>query len=112
MALISPIERFNQMLADRPQGGHRLQAPRFQEGGPVAESAGGSFGETLRELVQSVNQQQLRSEELAARFAAGQVEHVHDAMLAMEKASLSFQFIVEVRNRLVEGYQELMRMQV
>lgn len=114
MSLLSPLERMNQILADRPQGTARLRPEgglRLPEAG--REAAGGpSFGETLKGLVESVNQQQLSSDRMAARFASGEVENVHDAMLAMEKASLSFQFLVEVRNKLVEGYQEVMRMQV
>lgn len=113
MSLISPLERMNQILADRPMPSPRIGPDGGLKLSGVPEAGKGpSFGETLKGVVESVNQQQVRSDELATRFTTGEVENVHDAMLAMEKASLSFQFLVEVRNKLVEGYQEVMRMQV
>jgi flagellar hook-basal body complex protein FliE len=102
-------------------GASSLEAPGASplQGGlplPAGETTGGqagrSFVETLKDAVDSVNHQQVRADEMAARFAAGQVENVHDAMVSLEKASLSFKFMVEVRNKLLDGYQEVMRMQV
>ncbi len=114
MAVLSPTERLNQLIAQQPRPmasmleAGQLRGPRPEE----AESPARSFTQTLREVVESVNRLQLESAETSARFAAGQVENVHDAMIAMEKASVSFQFLVEVRNRLLEGYREVIRMQV
>jgi len=96
-------------------GASRLEAPGalpLPGGDPTGDQAGRSFVATLKDAVESVNHQQLRADEMAARFAAGQVENVHDAMISLEKASLSFKFMVEVRNKLLDGYQEVMRMQV
>jgi flagellar hook-basal body complex protein FliE len=117
MTVISPVDRLNQLLADK-----RLVSPSMRESarqvelmrgsGPTASEATPSFMDTLKDSIGAINEQQLKADEMAARFAAGQVEDIHDVMIAMEKASLSFQFMVEVRNKLLEGYQELMKMQV
>jgi flagellar hook-basal body complex protein FliE len=139
MAIVTPSMRLYQlagesravsasMLESARQGdllraGHRagslgassLEAPGalpIPGGEPDGGQAGRSFVATLKDAVDSVNHQQVRADELAARFAAGQVEDVHDAMISLEKASLSFKFMVEVRNKLLDGYQEVMRMQV
>lgn len=95
-------------------GASSLEAPGAVplDGPEGAGEAGRSFMQTLKQAVESVNQQQVQSDDVAARFAAGQVEDVHDAMISMEKAALSFKFMVEVRNKLLDGYQEVMRMQV
>jgi flagellar hook-basal body complex protein FliE len=121
--MITPAQRLLQLAAQqRPVSASMLESARQAEmlRGPAGaspleapEAAGeGSFVQTLKEAVDSVNAQQVRADELAARFTAGQVENVHDAMISMEKAALSFKFMVEVRNKLLEGYQEVMRMQV
>ncbi|MFA7329712.1 MAG: flagellar hook-basal body complex protein FliE [Candidatus Delongbacteria bacterium] len=95
-------------------GASSLEAPGLAQPGGAdgAGEAGRSFVQTLKDAVESVNLQQVQSDDTAARFAAGQVEDVHDAMISLEKASLSFKFMVEVRNKLLDGYQEIMRMQV
>ncbi len=95
-------------------GASSLEAPGAVAipGADGAGEAGRSFVQTLKDAVESVNHQQVRADDVAARFAAGQVEDVHDAMISMEKAALSFKFMVEVRNKLLDGYQEIMRMQV
>jgi len=78
-------------------------APR--PGSPV------SFGSLLGEALAEVNQLQLRSSEATARMVAGEAEDIHQVMLASEQASLSLQLAVQVRNKLVEAYQEISRMQ-
>jgi flagellar hook-basal body complex protein FliE len=70
------------------------------------------FGDTLKAFIADVNQKQVEKEEISARFLAGEVLDVHEAMVAMEKANVSFRFLLEVRNKLQEGYREIMRMQV
>lgn len=70
------------------------------------------FGEMLGNLVQGVNEKQAVSKDTVNALLAGQNVPLHQAMIAMEEASVSFQLMVEVRNKLLESYQELMRMQV
>ncbi len=83
--------------------------PLIAEGEAVEES---SFREIVKGFIEQVNQQQIEKDEITAGFLAGQIEDVHTAMVAMEKANISFQFLLEVRNKLLESYRDVMRMQV
>ena len=76
------------------------------------ERAEGSFADTLSRLVQEVNHKQQVSRQSLHGLLNGQSVPLHQAMIAMEEASVSFQLMVEVRNKLLESYQELMRMQI
>jgi flagellar hook-basal body complex protein FliE len=71
-----------------------------------------SFGETLGKAVNSVNQAQLGADSAITRLAAGEPVDLHQVMIAMEKADIATQLATEVRNKLIEAYQEIMRMQV
>jgi flagellar hook-basal body complex protein FliE len=78
----------------------------------AAQAAGGSdFATLLRQGVESVNQSEQRSSELATAFERGTpgVE-LPQVMLEMQKASVSFRALTEVRNRLVTAYQDIMNM--
>ena len=72
--------------------------------------ANGNFESTLGRLVSDVSAKQAVAGEAVAGLGSG--VPLHQAMIAMEEASVSFQLMVEVRNKLLESYQELMRMQV
>jgi flagellar hook-basal body complex protein FliE len=71
-----------------------------------------SFSNALHSAIQDVNTKQVAASDAVNGLMAGQNVPLHQAMVAMEEASVSFQLMVEVRNRLLESYQELMRMQV
>lgn len=61
----------------------------------------------------SVVNGQINTAELNLReFAAGQTDNLHQVMLSLNKAKLSFEMMVEVRNKTLEGYQQIMRMQI
>jgi flagellar hook-basal body complex protein FliE len=71
-----------------------------------------SFDSILGRLVNEVNTRQWNAGEAVRGVASGDQVQLHEAVIAMEEASVSFQLMVEVRNKLLESYQELMRMQV
>jgi flagellar hook-basal body complex protein FliE len=71
-----------------------------------------SFADTLRQAVAEVDRLQTRRDEMVEGMVSGEVTEVHDVMTAAEEAQLAFELLLEVRNRLLEGYQEIMRMQV
>lgn len=77
---------------------------------PSQASAG--FDNILGNLVKEVNGKQTAAGDAVTGLLSGQKVPLHQAMIAMEEASVSFQLMVEVRNKLLDGYQELMRMQV
>jgi flagellar hook-basal body complex protein FliE len=78
--------------------------------GPVPGNA--SFSQVIAKLIGDANAQQLHSNQVVEQFAAGQTDSVHDLVLSVAKADLSFRLILEIRNRLIDSYQEIMRMQV
>lgn len=71
-----------------------------------------SFGDMLSAALQDMNQQQNYADNLSTQAALGKDVDVHDAVLAAEQAQLSFQYGLQVRGKLIEAYQEVMRMQV
>ncbi|MFQ5559130.1 MAG: flagellar hook-basal body complex protein FliE [Nitrospinota bacterium] len=77
-----------------------------------ADGAEKSFLETLGESIDEVNSLQLEAGKAAQELAIGESDNIHDVMIAMEKASVSFRMMAQVRNKVLEAYQEVMRMQV
>lgn len=75
-------------------------------------SGTGSFDTTVGRLVGEVNQKQSQAAATVRGLFTGENVQLHQAVLAMEEASISFQLMVEVRNKMLESYQELMRMQI
>lgn len=71
-----------------------------------------SFGDMLSNAIQSVDSSMKASEAGVQDFVSGKSDNIHDVMISMQQAQLSFQMMVEVRNKLVETYQELSRMQI
>lgn len=70
------------------------------------------FGDLLKQAVESVNAMQHEAGRLEEAVAAGDNVNIHQAVIAGEKAGLSFKLLMQVRNKMVEAYQEIMRMQV
>ena len=81
-----------------------------QVGGPGA--AAKSFGDVLKDSIAEVDTLQKTADEAVKQMAAGGEKDVHQTMIAMEKASISFQLMIQVRNKIVSAYQEVMRVQV
>ena len=80
---------------------------------PPAGPGATHFGELLRQSIDSVSTQQTAAQSLATRFESGPADvSVAEVMVSMQKASLSFQAMTEVRNRLVEAYQQVMNMPI
>ena len=79
---------------------------------PQSEANASSFADIFTRLVGEVNEKQVAAGDAVNGLLAGNNVSLHQAMIAIEEASVSFQLMVEVRNKLVESYQELMRMQV
>jgi flagellar hook-basal body complex protein FliE len=78
----------------------------------AAKPAGGSFENTIKNFVDETSGRQAIASDSVKNLVSGQNVSLHQTMIAMEEASISFQLMVEVRNKLLESYQELMRMQV
>lgn len=71
-----------------------------------------SFSSFLKDSIEKVNQTQIESDKMTEKLALGQDVDLHQVMIASQKASVTMQLTLEVRNKAVEAYQEMMRMQV
>ncbi len=87
---------------------------RKSDGLSIADKArqGSSFLEHLKDGVMEVNQMTKSADKMAMDVAAGKSENLHETMLATTQAELGFNLMVQLRNRALEAYQEVMRMQV
>ncbi|MEE8127956.1 MAG: flagellar hook-basal body complex protein FliE [Nitrospinaceae bacterium] len=77
-----------------------------------AGEAGPSFTDTLAKSIEEVNHLQKEADQAIEKLASGESQNVHGAMLAVTKADTAFRMTMQVRNKIVEAYQEVMRMQV
>lgn len=81
--------------------------------GPSAPSQGGdAFGNVLGRMIEKVDATGVEAGEIGRQIMLGQSDQLHRGVIALQEASLSLTLMVEVRNKLVESYQELMRMPV
>jgi len=71
-----------------------------------------TFGDALKKAMQDLTALEKDSSAKVSELASGKLENVHDLMIAMEKSKLALGLAVEVRNKLIEGYKEIMRMQL
>jgi flagellar hook-basal body complex protein FliE len=71
-----------------------------------------SFADTLKEAIGNVNQLQKTSDKGMQDLATGKTDNVADVMIASEKADIALRVMVQVRNKIVDAYQEIMKMQV
>lgn len=71
-----------------------------------------SFADFLADALHGVNNLQKNASASAVNLLAGEEEYLHNVMLAYEKANLALQLTVEVRDKIIEAYHELMRMQM
>lgn len=85
----------------------------LEKGGAAkSEKADGGFSQLMKQALDEVNQLEKVSGQEIDNMMSGDIKDVHGAMIAMQKADLSFQMLMQVRNKLVEAYQAVMRMQV
>lgn len=87
-----------------------IETPQIANtGGPSAPK---TFADTLKEAVNSVNELQKSSDKAAQALATGKTDNVADVMIAAEKADIALRVMVQVRNKIIDAYQEIMKMQV
>lgn len=75
-------------------------------------SGGVSFADTLKEAVNNVNQIHLDADKKAQELATGKTDDIAGVMIASEKADIALRTMVQVRNKIIDAYQEIMKMQV
>ncbi|MDR2577900.1 MAG: flagellar hook-basal body complex protein FliE [Chitinispirillales bacterium] len=82
--------------------------------GPASRQQGGgmSFRDTLNGFLGEVNQLQNKASTAVQRLAAGEITDVHQVMTASEEAKVAFNLMMEVRNKVMEAYQEVLRIRL
>ena len=83
-----------------------------QETTPVKEESSISFGNTIGQFLDAVNSAQLDSKDSVSQIVTGQSENLHEAMAKVEEAKISFELMLEIRNKLLQSFQEIQRMQI
>jgi len=78
---------------------------------PAKEGAGG-FVNLIADFTKEVDQMQHKASDQIAELAAGKTDNIHQVMLELGKAEISFNYMMEVRSRLLEAYKEIMRMPI
>ncbi|MDE3032137.1 MAG: flagellar hook-basal body complex protein FliE [Acidobacteriota bacterium] len=91
-----------------------VSSPAQTGAGGVTGGAQGDvgFGDLLKQALQEVNQAQTQADGEARNLMTGESADMHTAMLAVQKADLSFQMMMAVRSKLIDAYREVMRMQM
>lgn len=85
---------------------------RLPNGGASPSDKPGGFDQVLTDAVQKVEQFRVDANQSVDRFLAGEGEEVHRVAMKTQQAELAFEMFLQVRNKVVQAYQEVMRMQV
>ncbi len=72
----------------------------------------GGFGDIMKNFIKDVNNDLLQAKEAEEKIKAGKVENINELLYQIEKSEISLRLITEIRNKALESYQEIMRMQV
>jgi len=77
-----------------------------------AAQSGASFAQLVGQGLNEVNQKLAATQADMQRLAVGDVQNLHEIMIRLEEAQLAFQLVLQVRNRFLEAYQDVMKMQI
>ncbi|MCE1205006.1 MAG: flagellar hook-basal body complex protein FliE [Holophagaceae bacterium] len=106
---MDPLQNIPQLSPPSPLSG----TPKSGLGSAVGGADGDlAFGDLLKQALQEVNQASAQAEDEARNLMTGESADMHTAMLAVQKADLSFQMMMAVRSKLIDAYREVMRMQM
>jgi flagellar hook-basal body complex protein FliE len=86
-------------------------SPVMPLGQSVSKPVAG-FQQILKDAIQRVESSRVAADDAVKDFVTGKNEDLHSTVLATQRASLDFDFLLQVRNKVIQGYQEVMRMQL
>jgi flagellar hook-basal body complex protein FliE len=86
--------------------------PNIKKGTAASESAQKGFGTVLKDAIQDINKLQMDADAAITKLQVDKTGSIHEAMIALEKADISFRAMLQVRNKIIDAYQEVMRMTV
>lgn len=88
-----------------------LMPPQARETNAISKSAAG-FGDMLTSMMGKVNEAQITGDEAVTKLQSGEARHLHEVMIAVEEADVSLRMLVQMRNKALTAYEEIMRMQI
>jgi flagellar hook-basal body complex protein FliE len=106
---MDPLQNISQVPPLSPVSGSSNSSQGSGAAGAQGEMA---FGDLLKQALQEVNQVSAQADVEARNLMTGEGADMHTAMLAVQKADLSFQMMMAVRSKLIDAYREVMRMQM
>ena len=90
--------------------------PSFVDKGTASQTTGGApasgFMNTLQQAISKANDIQLEAGQATEALMTGQTQNIHQTMVALQEADVSFQLMMQIRNKLVSAYEEIQRMQI
>jgi flagellar hook-basal body complex protein FliE len=108
---VEQIIALRQQIIDRTKLLQDLHQPKAADGVQASDAAGG-FAGTLKSALEGVNASQAKAENLSAAYERGEVTDIAKVMLARQEAGVGFEATLQVRNKLLSAYQDIMRMGV
>ncbi len=96
------LNRINSIITTKDYGDVKLDKSKEKE----------SFSSFLKNALNQVNEMQIESDEYKKMLAVGDVDNLHDVMIASDKANTAMQVTLSIRNKVVEAYKEIMRIQI
>ncbi len=88
-----------------------LLPPKIDDTGTVTKNATG-FGDMLSSMLTKVNDSQVAGDQAVQKLESGDANHLHEVMIAAEEADISLRMLVQMRNKALSAYEEIMRMQI
>jgi flagellar hook-basal body complex protein FliE len=88
------------------------QAGIFSPGEKTRNPQSISFGKLLQESINQVNRLQVEADTSANDLATGKQTDIHQTMIAVEKAEVSFELLMQIRNKVIAAYESIMRTQI
>jgi flagellar hook-basal body complex protein FliE len=107
---VEQIIALRQQIIDRSQLLQQLQQPQGPGEAAPAEPAGGGFADTLKTALEGVSASQAKAADLSTAYEKGEVTDIAKVMLARQEAGVAFEATLQVRNKLLSAYQDIMRM--
>lgn len=109
---VHDIIALRQQIIDRSQLLQQLRGPDAQNATSGTQGPTGGFADNLRTALDKVNETQGKAETLSAAYEKGEVTDIAKVMMARQEAGLAFEATLQVRNKLLSAYQDIMRMGV
>jgi flagellar hook-basal body complex protein FliE len=80
--------------------------------GQLTEKTQTSFSDVLKESISKVGELEKEADQEVEKLVTMESKDIHNTMIAIEKADLTFQLMMQIRNKIIDAYQEIMRMQI